>query len=67
MRIPTPIKKVRNGLMWIAAYEVWRLNTRVTVFMVKRIRAHKTDDNSWTEAVANARDELREEVRNGQG
>jgi hypothetical protein len=65
MRTPTPVKKVGKALMWIATYELWRLNAKVTAFAIRRIRAQKTDENTWCEAISDARDILREEVHNG--
>lgn len=62
MKIPSPVKKVTKALMWIASYELWKLNTKATVFAVKRIRAQKTDDITWGEAVNNARTQLLEEA-----
>lgn len=64
MRLPKPVKKVVKAALWIASYEIWKLNTKATVFAVKRVRAQKTDDITWGEAIRDARSILREEMVN---
>lgn len=65
MTLPRPVKKVAKALMWIATYELWRLNAKVTAFAIRRVRDQKTDTNTWGEAISDARDAMREEIDNG--
>lgn len=56
------LRKIRNAIMWIAAYEVWRLNAKATYKAIRLIRDHKDDEGTWGEAIYQAREHVRAEA-----
>jgi hypothetical protein len=61
----TALKKIRNAIVWVAAYEVWRFNAKITYQIIGRVRDAKTDEMTWKMAVGEALETAKEEARNG--